>query len=114
MGLMWQSHSLSADMYISAYIHVLLRDQPLQHRKRCYTRVWRLWHPIVELGSAIQRIMSNSFAYRHTSERICSTIQFGVPTFISFVLLFSNNLTIPIFLLNLLGFLSKTHSFNLI
>ena len=35
---------------LSAYIHVLLRDQPIQHRKRFYTRVWRLRHPIVEIG----------------------------------------------------------------
>ena len=74
MGSMWRSHSLSADMFIRAYIHVLLRDQPLQHRKRSYTKVWRLRHPTFLLGSAIQRIMSNSFTYRHTSERTCSTI----------------------------------------
>jgi len=32
--------------------------------------------------------MSNSIAYRLTSERIYSTITFGVPTLISFVHLF--------------------------
>ena len=83
--------------FIFAYTHVLLRDQPLQHRKRFYTWVWRLRHPTFLLGSAIQRIMSNSFAYRHTSERVCSTSRFGVPALISFVLLFSKDQTKPNF-----------------
>ena len=56
--------------FVLAYIHALLRYQPLQYRKQNCRIGASFKASSHQLGSAIQRTVSCSIAYRHTSERI--------------------------------------------